>query len=383
MKKLIDFLASYALCCVLLLCLFCLTLFGTLYQVDHGLYEAKAVYFHSWFLHAKSGWVLPFPYFPGGMSCMLLLSVNMLLGGLVRMKINRRTIGVAIIHVGIAFMLIAGLVKMMLAEEGNLKLVEGQRSNYFQSYHDWEVAISEFDQGEHPREVVITHQYIADLEGPQSRRFHFSELPFELELSNFVENCRVERKGPMWQSTGPPIDGYGILKMPNDKESEFNVAGMHARVGDQQGILWGMESEPWTVTYDGKKYGISLRHETYAMPFEIELVDFIKEDHPGMTMAKAFRSQVLKIDDSGEKPVLIQMNEPLREGNLVLFQSSYGQTRSGREYSVFSVVRNLSDKWPEYSLWVITFGMLLTFLRKLLAFIKAQGKRRAKTPGAA
>ncbi len=382
MKSFMDFLASYGLCCILLVCLFCLTLFGTLYQVDHGLYEAKQVYFNSWFLQADDHFILPFPFFPGGMTCMLLLTLNMFLGGLIRMKISKRTAGVVIIHLGIAFMLGAGLVKLMTADEGNLKLVEGQRSDYFQSFHNWEVSLYEFDQQGDKTEVVIPHAMLQGLEGPQQRTFTFEELPFTLTLSNYVENCRVEPKGPMWQSVGPPIDSYGILELPSEKESEFNVAGMHAQIGDQKAILWGMESHPWTVEHEGRKYGVTLRHETYQMPFEIELIDFIKEDHPGMSMAKAFRSQVIKIDGSNEERVLIQMNEPLRHDNLVLFQSSYGNTRGGDEYSVFSVVRNVSDKWPEYSMWVITFGMLLTFLRKLFGFVKAQGKRRSAPGGA-
>ena len=119
------------------------------------------------------------------------------------------------------------------------------------------------------------------------------------------------------------------------------------------------------------------------MPFEIELLDFIKEEHPGMSMAKAFRSHVIKSDESGEEGVLIQMNEPLRQDNLVLFQSSYGSDQRGVEYSVFSVVRNVSDKWPEYSLWVITVGMVMVFGRKILGFVKTQAKRRAAAGGAA
>ena len=388
MKKFLDFLASYGLCCILLICLFCLTLFGTLYQVDHGLYEAKEVYFSSWFLHGRDGaWVWPFPYFPGGMTCMSLLMVNMLLGGLVRMKISKRNIGVVIIHLGIAFMLGAGLVKMAFAEEGNLKLVEGQQSNFFRSFYKWEVAIWPLDHEggieEGVEEYVIRDSYLTDLVGDRSRTFRAPGLPFELTLSNFVKNCRVERKGPMWESAGPPVDGYGLLEMPPDKESEFNVAGMHARVGDEVGLLWGLEAQPWTVHVGDKHYAITLRHELYPMPFAIKLLDFEKEEHPGMSMARAFRSRVIKIDEDGEERVLIQMNEPLRQDNLVLFQSSYGSTRRGEEYSVFSVVRNVSDKWPEYSLWVITLGMLITFSRKLLGFVKSQVKRRAAPEGTA
>jgi hypothetical protein len=374
--KLLNILASFGLCCVLLASLFCLTLFGTLYQVEHGLYAAKDVYFASWFLKGHGAPVLPFPYFPGGMTCMSLLSLNMILGGLVRIKISKRTLGVVVIHIGIGLLLGSGLVKMMFADEGNLRLAEGQQSGFFRSYTEWEVAIWPLEGGRGVEEYVIRDTALSDLTGSGSRTFHAAGLPFELELSNFVPNCRVEPKGPMWESVGPPIDGYGILAMPPEKEAEFNVAGMHARVGDQVGILWALESQPWTVHVGGEHYAVTLRHEMYEMPFEIKLLDFIKEDHPGMTMAKSYRSHVIKVDESGEERVLIQMNEPLRQDHLVLFQSSFGNTGRGDEYSVFSVVRNVADKWPEYSMWVITVGMLLTFARKLVGFVKSQTKRR-------
>jgi len=65
---------------------------------------------------------------------------------------------------------------------------------------------------------------------------------------------------------------------------------------------------------------------------------------------------------------------------LVLFQSSFG-SQAGGTYSVFSVVDNVSDKWPEYSLWVVTLGMLLTFVRSLLKTIDKQSKARARAAG--
>jgi hypothetical protein len=46
-------------------------------------------------------------------------------------------------------------------------------------------------------------------------------------------------------------------------------------------------------------------------------------------------------------------------------------------FSVFEVVRNPADKWPEYSLYVVTFGMLVTFLTKFGIFLAA-GPRRKK-----
>jgi cytochrome c biogenesis protein ResB len=119
-----------------------------------------------------------------------------------------------------------------------------------------------------------------------------------------------------------------------------------------------------------------VRRQRYQMPFTIRLEDFRKEDHPGMTMARAFESDVVKIQAGHAEEKLIQMNDPLRSEGLVLFQSSFGEAGDGRNFSQFSVVRNPSDHWPEYSAWVIGWGMALTFLARLWRFLSGQFQRR-------
>lgn len=383
-NPLFRFFGSYGLACALLLVLFVLTFVGTLYQVDHGLYAAKQTFFNSWFLYLAG-----FPIFPGGVLAMSLLTANLIIGGLLRIKWRPRNVGVLIIHFGIIFMLVAGLVKLTNSEEGALQLWPGQESDRFISLHSNEITIWEMGQDHQVPQWVIGHEFMTDLAGDASRTFHAKDLPFSLVLSGYEANCRALPKGPNWQASGEVIDGYGLFALPSEKENEFNVAGLHAAVVSpdgtaQKGILWGRQEAPWVVAVGDRTFAIDFGRETYTMPFSIRLDEFMKEDHPGIGMAKAYRSRVTRTQDGDARPVLIQMNEPLREGGLVLFQSSYGPEEPGYDgpyFSVFSVVRNPSDKWPEYSLWVITLGLVLTFGRHLLGFIRQQNKRRAKAAG--
>lgn len=376
-------LSSYWLCCLLLLALFVLTIFGTLHQVDNGLHDAKQIYFHSWFLFFNG-----IPIFPGGLFCMSLLAVNLLMGGFVRIKWCLRNTGVLIVHIGIVLLLGSGLTKILTSEEGHLSVVEGASQNFFESYTLWEVAIWELNNREATQEFVIEDPFLTDLSDSGSRTFSSPELPFDLVLSNFQKNCRVLPVGPNWDPSGTVVEGYGFFANAPAAESERNDAGINASVTTadgvkQEGLLWGLQRQPWAVQVDGRTFAVDMRHARYMMPFNIRLDDFIKEDHPGMRMAKSYRSKVTQISPTGsERPVLIQMNEPLREGGVVLFQSSFGQTQAGREYSVFSAVSNPSDKWPEYSMWVITLGLLVAFGRRLLAFIRTQSQRRQRAAGA-
>jgi hypothetical protein len=69
----------------------------------------------------------------------------------------------------------------------------------------------------------------------------------------------------------------------------------------------------------------------------------------------------------------------MRYDGLTFFQASYGSqsSNSGKMFSVFEIVRNPADKWPEYSIYVVTFGMLVTFLTKFGIYLAA-GPRRKK-----
>jgi len=305
------------------------------------------------------------------------------LAAVLRLRIGWRGVGVMIVHLGILILLVAGLAKMVSGEEGILRLFEGQQSDYFESERLWEVAIWEIGGAEPVPEHVIEHSFFSDLDGSSSRTFTSKELPFDLVLSGFVPNCRALPEGAIDETAGPIVDGYGLRAVAAAGDDELDVAGLHAeaRVGGEsrRGILWGFEVLPWTVNAGGKDWAITLRLARYPMPFSIRLEDFEKEDHPGMRMAKAYRSTVTRIDDAGSDRVLIQMNEPLRHEGLVFFQSSWGPQNlasPSRFYSVFSVVRNPADRWPEYALWVITAGLVIAFGRKLLVFLAS----RERTP---
>jgi len=390
-------LGSYGLACVLLLDLFLLTLFGTLYQVEAGLFEAQKLYFESWFVVQRS----PVPLvLPGGMLCMGLLAVNLFAGGFVRIQKSKRTVGVMVVHTGIALLLASAFVKLYHSEDGKLVLWEplrdargtvmepGEVSDEFESYYLWEVAIWDANQKGPLEEHVIPNEHLVDLVEGRTRTFTSPTLPFTLELASFLRNCRPLPKGPKWTAESPEVGGYALEQIEDALEAEHNVAGLTARFRERAGgsertdILWGFERYPTTFEVEGKTWAVHLRHTRYSMPFSIRLEDFRKEDHPGLTMARSFESDVVKIVAGREEAVRIQMNEPLRADGLVLFQSSWWPQDGppeARVQSVFSVVRNPSDYWPLYACIVIGVGLLIAFVPKLLQFGRSQEKRRAQS----
>lgn len=375
-------LGSYGLACTLLFFLFLLTLLGTLAQISDGLYAVQKRYFESWYLLQPVGPIsIPLP---GGALCMGLLALNLLVGGLVRIRKTAATAGILVVHVGIVIMMVAALVKWRFSEDGFLRLYEGQQSDSWSSWHEWEVAVWDASQKSEVRELLIPQAHFADLAEGRQRTCTTPELPFEIRLSYYAENADVLPKGPMWQGYGPTVDGYAIRALARDAENERNLAALQVEAvradgTSERAILWGDARAAWEIDADGKRFALALRKKLHTMPYTIRLEDFRKRDHPGMTMAAAFESDVTQIARGVERKVRIEMNEPLRDGGLVLFQSSWGPNNAKADtplYSVFSVARNPSDQWPLISCIVIALGLVWAFGRRLLHYIRSQRPAR-------
>jgi hypothetical protein len=382
LQRIVDVFSSLWLSALLLSLLALLTWLGTLEQVDHGLYEVQKKYFESFFLFHEVGPIsIPLP---GANLVMWLLLVNIVIGGIVRMRKTKATIGVLVTHLGIILLLVAGFVKNYFSTDGHITLFEGESADYYQSYYRWEVAILEEQADGTVAEHILNHDQVAACIGAEGRVFRSSTLPFEVRLTHFLKNSRPMPKGPMFEVKVPVADGLFLSELEPEPEAEANVAGVCVTVtgrdGSQQsGLLWGVERAPLTVRMAGKRYGLTLRHERYPMPFEVQLLDFIKEDHPRMAMAKAFESDVKVREDGSERTVKIEMNAPLRDRGLVLYQASWGPQNAGPQtplFSTLSVVSNPADQYPFYACIVIAVGMLLHFLMKLARYLRSQQSKR-------
>jgi cytochrome c biogenesis factor len=120
------------------LCLFALavlTVWGTFYQVGHGLYAAQERFFHAWIVLIAG--LIPFP----GVK----LAVTALLGNLFSAAIRRiayswKTIGIALVHLGVVILLAGAGFTNYFAQEATLSLHEGQESQSAVIYRDKAVA---------------------------------------------------------------------------------------------------------------------------------------------------------------------------------------------------------------------------------------------------
>lgn len=391
-RKVYDFLSGFQLATVTLLLLFLLTWLATLEQIDNGLYPTLEKYF-SW----KSPYLIPdmvpeingkkLPIFlPGGYYVCAVLLLNMILGGIIRIRKGPKQIGNLISHFGIIFMLLGGGVAHHFSERGNMAVGEGETSNVAEDYHEYVVEVAEVVDGKREKFHVIRGKHLTDLEAGNSRIFDFKGVPFSLEISGYLGNAvpsnNIERPRRMNELV---VDGYYLEKTPGEVETERNVAGCYARAVFADGkksdpfIVFGASFHPFTLRVDDRVFTVDMRKRLWPMPFEVKLDRFTAEFHPNTSRPEKFESYIRRLENGQESEVKIHMNEPMRYEGLTFFQASYGPegAKKGEAmYSVFEIVRNPADKWPEYSLYVVAFGMLVTFLTKLGGHLGATSRKR-------
>ena len=288
--------SSYALAIVLFVLLFFLILFGTLYQVDNGLYLAQKKYFESiYVIHQMGPIAIPLP---GGYTLLALFGVA-LIGGMLRVRKAWNRAGILIAHAGVLVMLISSGITFHFSDRGHMRLFPKEESNEYQSYHDWNIEIGKPAAG--AKLHLIPDKQFKDLSGDKTRTFESAELPFDVTVSRFTPNgVPVPPNAPIG-GDAPVVDGYRMASLPPEKEAEINTPGVYVSVKDKEtgettdGILWGLDIEPLTVQSGDVYYTIGLNRKRYAVPFVLHLDEFIADFHPGTNMASAYEAYTNRI----------------------------------------------------------------------------------------
>jgi hypothetical protein len=372
MERILSVLGSLRVTVVGLFLLLVLTVWGTLYQVDFGLYGAQERFYGSWYFMA--GGFFPFP---GAQLVMVVLFINMVASMLALALRRRLHFGLLVTHFGLMMMLVAGGVTFYYGREGHLSLEEGEAANVGMSYNNWELVLL-------PGAASGTRQ-VSSLELSALREGRTVSVPgtenLELRVEEAHRHCTASRDA----SESGTINASGhtsLTPRPRGKEPSQDLPGVVLTLledGQEQGryLLWAGDVAPTPLHGDPLKRAMGIRRERIPLPATIQLVDFRRELHPGSGIAKSYSSQV--VVDSGEdrdRRVLISMNKPLRLGGFTFYQSSFSSGPGGREISTLAVVQNYGRLVPYIATGVTVAGMLLHFTGMLISRVqrrKAQG----------
>jgi hypothetical protein len=375
----VEAIGSFWLAITLLSFLFLLVVIGTLEQTNTSLFEVQRRYFESAFvIHKLHG--IPIPL-PGVYLLLVLLGVNLIVGGIVRIRKDATTWGILVTHLGILMMLTGSAIEFSFSQKGQATIAEGTTTGEFQSYFEWEIAIARAQDAGPVAEHVIPGSHFMQLAPGKTARFTSSELPFDLVVHDVYANCipAAARAG------GPGVDGIALVAQERNKEAELDIAGAFVTVvpkaggATTEGILWGREEYPMSVNIGGERWTLALSHRRWQMPFSLRLDDFRRELYPGTGKPKAFESDVTKYQGGAEQSIRISMNKPLRKDGYTVFQSGFREPmRPGDAWwSTFSIVRNPADDVPLWSCFVFTAGLLMHFTRRLVRHVRGESGRRS------
>lgn len=344
-----------------LLFLMILTFWGTLYQVQHGLYLAKDKFFDAWVVWI--GGVIPFP---GTQLVLAVLIVNLLvyLGRLVLQ--SRIPFGMLVIHLGLLLMLLGGAVTHHFATESQLTLQEGETGSASASYGHWELSVWSKDGP-----VRDVQAYDADHLKPGDVR-RFEEAGLTITVEEYHRNARAFQSAASLSNA--PISRLGVTSLRPArlaKEPGENIAGAILTIRSDNGtpvraILFGEDEAPTAFVHKGTEYHVALRRKREPLPFVVTLNDFRREMHPGTEVARHFSSHVTVNADGVARDMVIAMNKPLRDRGYTLYQASYREEEDGTQWSTFAVTHNYGRLIPYVATGIIVFGLAWHFMAMMI-----------------
>ncbi|MGJ8652372.1 MAG: cytochrome c biogenesis protein ResB [Opitutaceae bacterium] len=391
MSHLFKFFSSLKLTVVLLAFSMMLIFFGTLDQVNFGIWHTQKLYFESllavwsypeqWAAYDKLFWLkIPMPggYLLGG-----LLFINLIAAHVTRFKLSWKKSGIFLVHFGLILLLVSELMTDLLSEESQMPVDEGGRSNYSQAYRSNELVLIDRSHAEHDTIHAIPEKLLkpgTTIEVPDS--------PLSIRTVNYYPNAEIGRAGAGKQVDSPATQGaavkMGIIVNPKDEvyaENQFNTATAYVEVLGPEGSLgiWLVSNviddrfPPQMVHLDDQSWEIALRFTRSYYPFEFELIDFKHDKYPGTEIPFNYSSEVMvhHNDTSKNQKALIYMNHPLRYEGLTFYQASFA---NNDKTSIFQVVRNPGWVLPYISVLLMGLGMIVQFG---MHFFKFLGKQSA------
>ncbi|MDB9741854.1 cytochrome c biogenesis protein ResB [Akkermansiaceae bacterium] len=257
-----------------------------------------------------------------------------------------------------------------------------------------------------------------------TKTFTFKDFPFEIKFNGWYRNANIfSNKTTRTETDGELVDGkfireddiltiseseriqsYNQSVPVSDRKKAFNLGAAYLDVvdtkGNSQKIIVSSAftetglaiTDPVTVNIDGKTYGFKLTYKSSILPFDIFLKELDVNTYQGTSMARDYISHIEYEFEGKKESATISMNEPFRKGGYTVYQARWQQgavdmdvrneyvkklkaegkpltmPENMRLTSVYQVVSNPADRWPEYCIYVCAIGLLFHFGLKLSLF---------------
>lgn len=334
LRRWLECLGAIGFTIILLLFLIVLIIIGTLEQKTMGLYQAQQQYFYAWFCFFPSTASIQVP-FPGGALLFCLLFFNLLASFVVKFIYQWGKVGLWLCHIGLLLLLAGSFITFQFAQTGQLILEPNQTSQMVV----------------HPNEWVLQWVDTTSLEFDSV--YSFPEYKLQPGQRLTAEGCLL------------------YLKVTQKTIAEYTVEVWDAQKKLASLVIPRTSNQWQEVKHQGCTYKISMAQKQWQIPFQIRLIQFTREQHPGTQIAKFFESKVMISDQNYEQQASIRMNAPLRYRGYTFYQSSYQPSMTNKTMyaSVLAVVYNPAELLPYFSSVLILLGMIIHFLLKVVKFL--------------
>jgi ABC-type transport system involved in cytochrome c biogenesis permease subunit len=385
-----------------------LVFFGTLAQVDNGIWTVVAKYFRSFFVWVPfqifpkaigSTTVIPggFP-FPGGWLLGSLLLTNLLAahvlltaklfsirtsGRQFLLTMLKRS-GILILHTGLVVMMVGEFITGQYAVEGQMTIEGGQSSNYLEHQQHFQVSFTNsFDQ-KTDDVVVVPDRFLKN-----GGLIQHPDLPVDIIVKKYMVNSVLTQQAPADQKNLATA-GLGlktaVAEKPEvsgtDTDQKVDIAAAYVAFKDKQtgADLGTYLVTPWLksqqVAVNGKVYDVDMRFKRTYKPYTVHLQKFTHEIYQGTDIPKNFASEVRLVDptENEDFEAHIWMNHPLRYNGETFYQQGFLPDDSG---TIIQVVRNPGWLLPYISCIIVAAGMIVHFGIKLVQFLTQTVSRTA------
>jgi len=385
-RQLMERLADLRITVVLFALALIIVFWGTLAQVDNGVWTVVQKYFRCAFVLVPlkvvmfnaiehTDIVVPFP---GGWLIGGAMLVNLLAAHAIRFKLAWNRAGIILIHAGIIVMMLGELVTGLYQVEGQMIIQIGQTVNTIIHATQNELAVIHTLDPQRDDVVTVPGRLLKSGAAVDDEK-----IPFKIEVIQFMVNSK-------------------LLDIPNNKQADKGFGRFHVaeelpevsgvdpnqridfpssymklltRDGKSLGtwLFSAHFAEPQWIDLDGKKYQVILRFKQTTRDFKFHLTDFKHDVFPGTTKPKDFHSYIVLSDkEKGiERPVEIYMNAPLYYRGETFYQSSWTtDPRTGKaDGTILQAVRNPGWLLPYISCAIVGLGMLVHFGLTLFRFV--------------
>ena len=184
--------------------------------------------------------VFPYLPLPGGQAVMILLTINLICGGIIKLlpRLRHRQLNssyqssLILLHTGIIGLLVSGAVTHHIADEGSVMLYEGQQTAGFDDYNRWQLhVLVEEPQVDNPNNVRSWAVPLADLPAGSSIDLPAIDLRITLEKqanhAMWVATESIAIDDPQVYLRLPAMALYGGLP-PREEEAPTPAVSVRA-----------------------------------------------------------------------------------------------------------------------------------------------------------